>query len=622
MPVDTTIVLNDPASFWEWIKSIKDIIGIIGGGGIVGLLFTKFLPWWRTWRNRISLEKGLSKDIYSKEIIELALRYYVPPNCQSLDPAGGEEPKRVYGVKQPLFEAVDDFLNNPTEYRYIFLLADSGMGKSAFMINYYARNIRKRGRKFEIALLPLGIPDVEEKIAKIPDPANTILLLDAFDEDTLAIVDHAERLNDLLELTRNFKKVLLTCRTQFFPKDEEIPVETGIIKVGPRSGGESGEYHFHKIYLSPFTDEQVDSYIKKRYNFWRFRRRHQAREMVQEIPNLAIRPMLLTHINELIKHEVTITGTYELYQEMVEAWLIREEGILGIKREPLRKFSEEVAVDLWCNRETRKAERISKGELIELAKTRQIPLDDWQLTGRSLLNRDAIGNYKFAHRSIMEYLVIKGFIEGNTACRNLPWSDQMQRFLWERMKDYQNKGEAIPFDLRGADLSLYQLKLRKIPEKSTLDKNAVQEMLREFDFFDKSWNKNVKGIEHVYQEVSSGKAKVVVDYATNLMWQQSGSTNRMTYPGAQEYIEKLNRDRYAGYSDWRLPTIEEGMSLMESKKKNGSLYIDPVFDKRQRWIWTADRHSASEAWIVNFDDGFCNHYLVDNDNCVRAVRSG
>lgn len=64
------------------------------------------------------------------------------------------------------------------------------------------------------------------------------------------------------------------------------------------------------------------------------------------------------------------------------------------------------------------------------------------------------------------------------------------------------------------------------------------------------------------------------------------------------------------------------MSLMEPAKKNGDLYIDPVFDSTQIWIWTSDRYSVSIAWVVSFNFGYCN--FVDfyslSHYYVRAVR--
>ena len=60
------------------------------------------------------------------------------------------------------------------------------------------------------------------------------------------------------------------------------------------------------------------------------------------------------------------------------------------------------------------------------------------------------------------------------------------------------------------------------------------------------------------------------------------------------------------------------MTLMEPKRENG-LFVDPVFDRIQQWIWTADKESASRAWIVYFYDGYCFGNVIDS-YYVRAVR--
>ncbi|MCH8873630.1 DUF1566 domain-containing protein, partial [candidate division KSB1 bacterium] len=95
----------------------------------------------------------------------------------------------------------------------------------------------------------------------------------------------------------------------------------------------------------------------------------------------------------------------------------------------------------------------------------------------------------------------------------------------------------------------------------------------------------------------------------------------MNYESAQVYIDNLNSAGFATYNDWRLPTLEDAMSLMEPVSQNSGLYIDAVFAKKQRWIWTADKSSASRAWFVGFVDGICGRIDVDgNDGGVRAVR--
>ncbi|MBN2091262.1 DUF1566 domain-containing protein, partial [candidate division KSB1 bacterium] len=623
MNLDLSFFIGDLNTFADWARLIGALIAIIIG--MINIL-TRFLPWLRTKLDRRSMNKRLGADFYTKDDIMRAIRYYVEPFCQSLDPAGGEEPKLIIAPKAKLFSQIDELLYNPSQYRYIILLADSGMGKTAFMLNYYARHLRRWRKKFDLVLMPLGMPDVDQKITEITNKNNKILFLDALDEDTLAIVDHKERVRNLIDLTRDFKKVLITCRTQFFPKDEEIPTETGVVKIGIIEAGEKAEHLFHKLYLSPFTESQIKTWLRKRFPLWLCLQRRQAKQLVDQIPHLSVRPMLLTHIKDLLKSGRKYTYCFEIYEEMVEAWLIREEGrVAGLKKEPLRQFSELVALDLYLNRKQRKGERISKDELVPLAQKHRIPVEDWHMTGRSLLNRDAVGNYKFAHRSIMEYLFVKRFMEMDAHTRpRVDFTDQMCHFVMEMIESYQYTHQRLP-DLTHIDLKKVititrkpLLQLRATGE--TLSDEEVKQMLAKFGFFDITRNQIGKGCFHLYE--FKKEDAVIIDYTTGLMWQQGGSSKTMNLKDAQKWIRDLNRQRFAGCNDWRLPTLEEAMNLMEPKKKNASLYIDPLFDRTQSWIWTADRvKGASWSWVVNFYGGDC-YYHYYYGYFVRAVRAG
>jgi len=144
-------------------------------------------------------------------------------------------------------------------------------------------------------------------------------------------------------------------------------------------------------------------------------------------------------------------------------------------------------------------------------------------------------------------------------------------------------------------------------------------------------------IVHDYELKSIKDDKVVIDHATGLMWHQSGSDERMSWLSekffgleyspwwnkAERWVKKLNERGYAGHHDWRLPTLEEAASLLESSQKNSDLYIDPLFSNKQRWIWTGDKYSAGAVWAVTFDYGGVDSYGVHSrGNYVRPVRSG
>ena len=115
---------------------------------------------------------------------------------------------------------------------------------------------------------------------------------------------------------------------------------------------------------------------------------------------------------------------------------------------------------------------------------------------------------------------------------------------------------------------------------------------------------------------------MVIDNATGLMWHQSGSDEYMEWNKVKKWIERLNNNGYAGYNDWRLPTVEETASLLESSKNNDNLYIDPIFSNKQWWIWTGDKFGLEGAWRVYFSNGRVYWSYLYNNYFVRPVRSG
>lgn len=428
------IILQDASTNELWTSPAM-IVAIIAALAAIASAIAAFMA---LKPQRIARKRGeriAASDgarVYPIEVIERATEFYVEPDSMSVDPGGVEqEMKKVMATRENLTEAVDRYLSMSDTYRYMFLLADSGMGKTAFMLNYYARNLERPERKRRpIVIIPLGIPDANERIAAVENKHRVTLFLDAFDEDTQAIDNHKKRIADLMHRCRDFARVLITCRTQFFPSDKEITRDTGIVRFSPvQAGVPKGNYEFWKVYLAPLTDNQVDRYLEKRYPFYKRGMRKKARTLVDKIPLLSVRPMLLTHIPDLIEQNREIRNASEMYEVMIDAWLVRESK--WVDPEQLKPFSEKIALDIYKNAERRKAEYISMGELEQLASAWEISLQSWQLTGRSLLNRDAEGNWKFSHRSIMEYLVVKQIVAAPNSFEQLALTDQMQHFLLE-----------------------------------------------------------------------------------------------------------------------------------------------------------------------------------------------
>jgi len=116
--------------------------------------------------------------------------------------------------------------------------------------------------------------------------------------------------------------------------------------------------------------------------------------------------------------------------------------------------------------------------------------------------------------------------------------------------------------------------------------------------------------------------ETITDLTTGLMWERGGS-GRVDYSQARAYVTGLNHDEFATWNDWRLPTVDELATLLESERRNEGLYIDQAFNAKQSVCWSCDRRSGhDEAFCVYFDEeDLCVLPIpTENASYVRAVR--
>ncbi|NQT69084.1 MAG: DUF1566 domain-containing protein, partial [Desulfobacteraceae bacterium] len=96
----------------------------------------------------------------------------------------------------------------------------------------------------------------------------------------------------------------------------------------------------------------------------------------------------------------------------------------------------------------------------------------------------------------------------------------------------------------------------------------------------------------------------ILDATTNLLWEQGGSPYPGTWNEAQDYANSLNRKAFAGFSDWRLPTVNELMSLFIENADPYQFCLEPIFDPAKQRIWSADKKSYVAAWYADVEFGF------------------
>lgn len=420
----------------DWLSTVDFWIYLSGlsSGVLLSLFFyiVKAIKWIRLRRKQRLLERDLH-PWYTPAEIDWATRFYVPTQYQNVSPSQDDEPGRKFiaSARNPLIPLFlkKAFGKTGDDNKYYLILADSGMGKSTFMINLYLAYKRKWHffqPKFKIKLLPLGHPHALEELDNMDDKEKegTILLLDAFDEDVQALHNYQKRMEEILQKSWRFREVVITCRTQFFPSREEEPHETGYYKFG----GDGGDFKFQKLYLSVFDDKDVWRYLLKRYNIFnpfRWKQLYKAWRITKKSPNLVVRPMLLSHIEDLVNENREYEYAHQIYEVLIKKWIQRESKKPGIRekygsvevfQEKLESFSRHLAIDMYKNREARGGLFIPKDQTIfsdtgvgieELFEKPGVAIKDSEWRTRSLLNRNAEGQYKFAHKSILEYFLAK-----------------------------------------------------------------------------------------------------------------------------------------------------------------------------------------------------------------------
>ena len=148
------------------------------------------------------------------------------------------------------------------------------------------------------------------------------------------------------------------------------------------------------------------------------------------------------------------------------------------------------------------------------------------------------------------------------------------------------------------DSPVIRVSLRRQP-KMIRNRSEIRSILAKYNFFEISMNTHGS----FTNDLIDNNDNTLTDNATGLMWQKGGSLELLDNRGARKYIKQLNSQRFAGYSDWRMPTIEELMSLLNRFQDNG-VYIAPKFSNQQTTCWSVDQTDyESTAWIVNFSYG-------------------
>ena len=128
------------------------------------------------------------------------------------------------------------------------------------------------------------------------------------------------------------------------------------------------------------------------------------------------------------------------------------------------------------------------------------------------------------------------------------------------------------------------------------------------------------------------------DWGKSFYWcnsniEDSGSCEQSS--NTENFINALNKIRFGGYDDWRLPTVKELTTLLNSGKREPAIDTSffpfnssdecegcGIYNNR---YWTSEHrfYRTNSVWIVEFEDGGNVHSSYKTDYArIRAVRGG
>lgn len=359
---------------------------------------------------RNHVDSGYAEHLFSK-----ASKYYINTCFQNIPPSNFPDMMdsiRSVSSQDMIKKYLNDILVESNSDSPLYcVLGGSGMGKTSFLINLlktYVRKYRIDQRPYDIELVNLAGENFHDKISSINQPRNTILLLDAIDENPQAVSNYDTFIDSLERDIESFPIVVLTCRTQFFPDEEHEPKQSKL----RNNGRKKGFYAYTRHYISPFSDNDVEKYLWKKY-FLKFKKIRNARKIVQQCTSFTHRPLLLSFIDVLLDAKRDYSSLLDIYETLIEKWLDREattDDNPSSWKLNMMQLLQKAAVRMYYNFQTA-GYYMESEELNNMLSECNLSHMQHQFKGRSLLNRDALGLWKFSHKSFLEFFLAKEYFE-------------------------------------------------------------------------------------------------------------------------------------------------------------------------------------------------------------------
>jgi hypothetical protein len=324
------------------------------------------------------------------------------------------------------------------ESSHLALLGDFGTGKTSFCLNltyHLAQEFLADDPDTRIPVfIPLGefekLVDMKkliisvlvdeyglhltryEAFKKLQDAGRILLVLDGFDE-MASRVDRRVTIRNFKEITKAASangKVLLTCRTHYFRSQKEAHDVLGSPGIQSELLLEAKKKkNFLLIDILEFGEPEVRSFLAKTLgDDW-----HTAYKKIRRIYDLwdlAKRPILLEMITSSLprlddNQRITATKLYEAYTTF---WLERDDWRSYLSSADRKEITKEIALTMFAHGQYSIHSSTFPALLRGLRRIKileELEYFDADVRTCTFLNRDKDGNYRFMHKSFMEYFL-------------------------------------------------------------------------------------------------------------------------------------------------------------------------------------------------------------------------
>jgi hypothetical protein len=194
----------------------------------------------------------------------------------------------------------------------------------------------------------------------------------------------------------------------------------------------------------------------------------------------------------------------------------------------------------------------------------------------------------YAIDDALQHWLLENVVNTDDDTKVIPFTSTVEQEDMETSLPSRDAG--LPADLAGVTLN---------SAPRDLQAKDVDAIIRAGSFFDTQYNPKGRFTNFL---VDNHDGLTVTDKVTGIMWQRGGCDIN-SIRKIQSYVKKMNDSSFAGYDNWRLPSMEEALSLMEAKQNDKGLHLHKCFSAEQPFIFLAGRRDPGGYWFCDYKQG-------------------